>query len=126
MNQSEEERGRTWAMLSHLAPLVLAIIGPIIIRQTEGAKNAYVKHHATEALNFQITALIGIFGSFVLGGITAAVAGQPGFIFVGFVAYGALILTGLIFTILATIATSRNEWYRYPISIRFVSGARAN
>jgi uncharacterized protein len=109
MNQSEEERGRTWAMLSHLAPLVLAIIGPIIIRQTEGAKNAYTKHHATEALNFQITVLISVVGSFVLGAITAAVTRQPGFFFVGFLAYGAFILTGLIFAILATIATSRNE-----------------
>jgi uncharacterized protein len=125
INLSEEERGKTWAMLSHLAPFVLAIIGPLIIRQTEGEKNRYVKHHATEALNFQLTILTSIFVSFIFGAIVAAATQQPGFFFLGFLTYGACVLTGLVFTILAAIATSRNEWYRYPISIRFVSGAQS-
>ena len=54
----EVDQGKTLAVLSHVGMFILAIILPLIFRQTEGKTNRYVRHHATEALNFQLTFLI--------------------------------------------------------------------
>jgi uncharacterized Tic20 family protein len=53
-----------------LAGVVLALVK----RLTEGKKNEYVRHHSTEALNFQLTLLI-----IWIGGIVATIGSAVGF-----------------------------------------------
>lgn len=104
---------RTWAVLAHVLPLVgPGFVAPLAIRLVFRGRGAYLEHHAREALNFQITALI----AFVAGGILVAAT------------FGALFplpfvlgLAWYVLAILAAVAAGRWEWYHYPWTLRLVS-----
>jgi uncharacterized protein len=106
MSPSDE---RLWALLSHLSFFVLAIIAPIVIMLTKGKESAFVRHHAVEALNFHITFAIAILVSVVLI-----------FVIIGIFTMIAAYIVGIILAIMASVASNKGEWYKYPINIRFV------
>jgi uncharacterized Tic20 family protein len=103
------------AMWSHLGGLFFGFIPALVIRSTDAARrDPYVFAQATEALNFQLHWLIVSIGSVVFGSILTAVTfGIGGLIFIPlFLAIGVAVL---IFPILAAVATSRGDSYRYPM-----------
>ena len=51
---------RSMAMLSHLLGIFTGFLGPLVIYLMNGRKDPFVRHHASEALNFQITYAIAI------------------------------------------------------------------
>jgi uncharacterized Tic20 family protein len=116
--------GKSTAVISHLGFLACYFVLPLVIRQTAGTDNAYVRHHATEALNFMILAT-GIYGIlwlvWVIGIIGVSATDAP---------FGALVAIWLLvavsqlgtiaFGIMGAVRASQGVWWRYPISIRFV------
>ena len=100
---------RTMAMLAHLLGIVTSIIGPLIIWLIKKDQSAFVDEHGKEALNFQITMLIGQ----VIGMVTAAFC-------IGVVIMPLVMLATVIFSILAAIKTNAGVHYRYPFAIRMV------
>lgn len=103
---------KTMAVLAQALGIVAGFIGPLVIYLVNGDKDPYVRHHAAEALNFQLTLMIGYLISFVLM-----------FVLIGFLLFPVLFVLAIVFPILAAMAANRGEWYRYPISIRMVPGA---
>lgn len=99
-----------WAILAHLSIFVFALIGPLIIYLAYRDNSPFTRHHAAEALNFHITLTIATIVSIPLI-----------FLFVGFLLLPAIIIGGIVFGIIAAVAASRREPYRYPLTIRFVS-----
>ncbi len=88
---------------------MFAILGPLVVMLTRGNESPYVRHHSVEALNFHITFTLAMIVSAVL---VIVVVGILLMVVVG--------VTGLVLAILAAVAASRGEWYRYPISLRLV------
>lgn len=116
---------RNWAMIAHLsafAALVvgLAVLGPLVVWLLKREDHPFVEQHAREALNFQLTWLVGGF----VAGIVAFVLffATLGFGVLVIVPF-ALVLGGLWvwWTIRAAMAASRGEPYRYPLTVRLVS-----
>ncbi len=103
---------KTMAMLAQLLGIFTGFLGPLIIYLINGEKDPFVRHHSAEALNFQITILIGYVISFVLM-----------LVLIGFLTFFVIWIASIVFMIQATIAANRGEWYRFPINIRLVSGA---
>jgi uncharacterized protein len=103
---------KTMSMFSHLLGLVLGFVGPLIIYLMNGEKDPFIRHHAAEALNFQITVAIGLLVSIATSCIL-----------IGFVILPFVILADLVFAVMAAIAANKGEWYRYPVTIRIVPGA---
>ncbi|MCT9932966.1 DUF4870 domain-containing protein [Planotetraspora sp. A-T 1434] len=113
----------TMALLAHLAGLgnlimwPFGIVGSLVIYLTRKDQSPYVRDQAAEALNFWITLTIAfaaittasVILMFVLIG------------FLGFLVLPVLWLYALVTGILATMAASRGENYRYPATIRFVT-----
>lgn len=99
----------TMAMLAHLLGLFAGFVGPLIIFVTAGKQDPYVRDQAGEALNFQLTMLIGTLVSIVLM-----------FVLIGFVTIFVVMIANWIFCIMAAMAANRGEWYRYPVNIRMV------
>ncbi len=101
-------------MLAHLlsfvaAYIALGFIAPLTVLLVFGPRSAYVRAHAVEALNFNLTWLIYA----VAAGVLALVLiGIPILIVLG-VAYVALV-------ILAAVRANSGQLYRYPLTIRFV------
>jgi len=99
---------KTMAILSHILALVTGFIGPLIIYLVK-KDSPYVLAHARESLNFQITMTIAYIIAWLLV-----------FILIGFVLIPLIIITNLVFIIIATIRASENKLYKYPLSIRLV------
>jgi uncharacterized protein len=102
---------RTVAMLAHLLTIFTGFLAPLVIYLTS-KDDPYVRHHAAESLNFQITVLL----AFVVSGLLLC-------LLIGFLLLPAVWIGALVFEIIASVAANRGEWYRYPINIRMVSGA---
>lgn len=110
--QPDDER--LWATLAHLSAFLgfvgIPVIGPLVIFLIFGNRSQYVRHHAAEALNFNITML----GAAIVSGLLILVV-------IGLILLPIIALTWFILTIVATIAANRGEWYRYPLTIRLVN-----
>ena len=109
-----ESEGRTWATLAHVGIAASAVIGitifaPLVIWLLGKDRSAYVDEQGKEALNFSILLMI----IYVVGLITT-------FILIGFVILFVAWLVTIIFGIMAAIAASRGDHYRYPFNWRIV------
>ncbi|MDO8588558.1 MAG: DUF4870 domain-containing protein [Armatimonadota bacterium] len=114
--ESMDRDSRTWALVSHLSglaffvfPFVGNIVGPLVIYLIKGETSDYVKRHAKESLNFQISIDIYLM-----------ISGLLAFALIGFVTTPALMLFDIIVIIIATIRANDGEHYGYPLAIRFV------
>jgi len=103
---------RTMAMLCHLLAIFTGFLGPLIIYLINGDKDPFVRHHAAESLNFQITVTIACVVSVVL------ILVLVGLLLLPIIWVGALVLE-----IIGAIRANKGEWWRYPINIRMVPGA---
>lgn len=99
----------TWALLGHLGGIFLSFVAPLIVLLTKGKESGFVRNQAVEALNWTITILIG----YVISGVLTT-------ILIGFVTYAVVGIASVVFGIIATIAASRGETYRYPWALRLV------
>jgi uncharacterized Tic20 family protein len=103
---------RTWGTIAHLAafagffaPFAGNAIGPLVVWLIKREQSAFVEAHAKEALNFNITVLIGYCVIVV---------------FIGFLLMGALFFYWLAMTIVAAIKAGEGVSYRYPFALRLV------
>ncbi len=106
---------RQWAMFAHLSGLInilggWAIIATVILYVINKDKGQYVRQQSGEALNFQITLLIGT----IIGWATS-------WLLIGFLILAVVWIGGAIFSIIAGLAANKGENYRYPFNIRMVS-----
>lgn len=102
-------------MLAHLSAflgawIALAFVGPLVVWLVKRDEDPYVAYHAKEALNFNLTFLIAL----VVSGILVLVL-------VGFVMLAIVGVLWIIFTIIAAVQANSGEYYRYPMTIRFVN-----
>jgi uncharacterized protein len=97
---------RTLAILCHVLGIFFWIFPPLIIYLIKKDESAYVKAHAMEALNFQITVSI------------AAVA--LALTIVGLLLIWVLCIAALVLMIIASINASDNKIYRYPLTLRLI------
>lgn len=96
------------AMLAHILGIITSFIGPLVLYLTVKDK-PYVIEQTKEALNFQITIAI----LYVVGAILTI-------IIIGGLIYAAAGILSLIFGIIAAMAASKGEHYRYPFAIRMI------
>lgn len=103
---------RNIAMLCHLSGLLLSVVVPLIVwlAYKDVAAKRDVVREAKEALNFQITVLIGYVICWVLA-----------FILIGMVLFWLLWVANLVFCLVAASHVSRTGTYRYPFSLRLVN-----
>ena len=108
------DQERLWAMLSHLlsfvaAYLFLGFVAPLIVMLVFGPRSAFVRAHAVESLNFNL--------SWLLYGIIAVILA---FLLIGFVILIVLGIAYLVLVIVASVKANNGEVYRYPATIRFI------
>lgn len=103
---------RTYAMWTHLLLLAghfIPVVPSLVLWLVKRDQSAFVDDHGKEAVNFQISIAIyivaGVVLSFICIGIPLIIA-----------AYG-LAIVGMI---LAAVAASRGQYFRYPMCIRLI------
>ena len=106
---SKEER--TLAMLAHLLGALVGFVVPLILWLVKKDTMPFVDDQGKEALNFQITMMIG----FVACGILATVTcGFGSFLFL------PLWLVDIILGIMAALKANEGVGYRYPWALRLI------
>jgi len=108
---------KMWSMLIHLGGAIIsfvsyaslaflpALIGFLVLKD----RGPFVRENTKNALNFQLTMLIGV----IVGWITA-------FILIGFLILLAVWVVNIIFSIIAAVRSNRGEVYKYPMTIQFI------
>lgn len=106
---------RMWAMITHLSALpgsfvlIGSVLAPLIIWQIQKERSAFVDYHGKEAINFQITMAIAAVVCFLLI-----------FLLIGIALIWLVGAVWLAFTIIAAIKAYNGEYYRYPLTFRFI------
>lgn len=88
-------------------------VGPLVVFLTAQPDEAFTKHHGAESLNFQLTLVI----VYLVSAVAVLFC-------IGFVGLVVAWILNLVMPLVAMTAANRGEWYRYPVNIRMVSGAR--
>ena len=109
------DEDRSWAVGAHLsaflaAYIALGFLGPLVVMLIRGDRSPYVRAHAVEALNFNLTVLIYVVICVVLA-----------LLLIGFLLLAGLAVLYLVAVISGAIAASQGRAYRYPMTIRVVS-----
>src|SRR5262245_19060195 len=107
-------------MLSHALSFEAAYVGlgfiaPLIVLLTMGERSRFIREHAVESVNFQLTTLQWVAGATVLAVLTFGLG-----LIVSVPAAGFYAIFYLVVVIIAATHANRGESYRYPLSIRFV------
>jgi|ERR1017187_2837160 uncharacterized Tic20 family protein len=106
---------RTWGMVAHLAALAFFILpfgnilGPLVVLLAKREHSAFVAAHAKEALNFNIT--------FLMGAIVCCLLLQFS---IGILFGAMLFIFWLVMTIVAALKANEGVVYRYPFAVRLV------
>jgi uncharacterized protein len=116
---------RNWAGAAHWGSFVsafvaLAFLAPLLVLLLKGPQSAFVRRHAVESLNFQISMLIyatvGGFVAMILAFVTFGLA-----LLVIIPAALALCVLWVVTVIQGSIKASQGLDYRYPLTLRLVS-----
>lgn len=113
---------KQWAVIAHLSALIALVVGftflgPLLVYLLKRDEDPFLRAHAAEALNFNLSVFI-----------YAAVGGLLTAILIIFLV--GLLLLPLIFAaaiawvvlvVVAAVKANNGEPYRYPLTIRFVS-----
>jgi uncharacterized Tic20 family protein len=110
----QPDQERLWAMLAHLlsfvaAYLFLGFVAPLIVLLVFGPRSSFVRAHAVESLNFNLT--------WLLYGIIAVILA---FVLIGFLILAVLGIAYVVLVIIASVRANNGQMYRYPATIRFV------
>ncbi len=105
---------RLWSVLCHLSYFfgfaLLAFLFPMTVYLVMKPDSPYVTHHAREALNFHLSLLLYLVCCVPL---CLVVIGVP--------LIAAVVVLGVVCSIVAAVKASKGELYQYPATIRFVS-----
>ena len=112
-----EADDRQWASFAHLGG-ILGFLPSLIIWLVFKDRGRFTAVQAKEALNFQITLLIGYVAINILGGILAAVTFGVGGIFSLLVM--VLWVLGVVFSIVGFTKAKDGQSYVYPFALRLI------
>jgi len=107
---------RTWCAFMHASALLGVVLhfpghllAPLILWLIKRDESPELDAHGKEAVNFQISMLI-----------YNAVAAVFCLVLIGFFFLAVLWVLNAVFVIIAAIKASDGEFYRYPMTIRFI------
>ncbi|MBF8194455.1 DUF1707 and DUF4870 domain-containing protein [Nonomuraea sp. K274] len=105
--RAPESNERLGAAAAHLLVLLgIPVVGPLILLLTGGKTSPYIRRHALEALNFQIT----LVGASVLLPLTI----------IGVVLLPVIWVVGIVLAIVGGVSALSEGTFRYPMTIRLV------
>jgi uncharacterized Tic20 family protein len=119
MNESEfsgdelTSEDRNFAVIAHLLGILTMFVGALIIWLIKKDDSPFVDDQAKEAINFQITIFIA-----------QAVAGFLTAIAIGCFILPVILVANIVLCIVAALAASQGQWYRYPMTLRLITSKR--
>lgn len=97
---------KAWAIAAHLLAIPFEFFAPLIGYLVFNGKGPFISHHVRESLNFGITMLIVV--------VILAIS------IIGWFLLWLPPIIWTIFRIIAALKTAQGEFYKYPLTLRFV------
>lgn len=97
----------TLAIVTHILGIFFGFIPALVVYLV--APDKFTKDNVRPALNWQLSTII-----YYIGGIILA------FVLIGFLVLFAVNVLNIVFSIMAAIAASKGDTYKYPLAIPFV------
>ena len=107
--QEVSQDAKNMALLAHMLGFFTKFYVPLIIWLIRKDDDPYVDHHSKEALNFQITVFFG----YLLSSLLFAVC-------IGALLAIVVLVCDIVFCVMASMAASKGEDYKYPVSLRLI------
>jgi len=105
---------RHWAMWTHLSVLLafmvmgpFAAVAPLAMWLSRRQSSAFIDDHGREVMNMSITGVL----LFILGMATG----------IGMIAWLVWAIVAIIALVRGAVAASNGEYFRYPMTIRFIN-----
>lgn len=122
-----ERQDSSLAVISVVVSIFIPIIFPLVMWLTQRGQNKQVEDAAKEVLNFQLSYVVSLIIIMIMLGIlsffgaliTYGLGAFFGVMLMGFVNF-ALGVTYLVFMITAAVKVSKNQPYRFPLTIRLI------
>jgi uncharacterized Tic20 family protein len=111
----DESADNVWAMVAYLSIFAVWVLGPLIVYLVERRQSPFVRQHAAQAVNMQITLAIYVL---VLEGLGAATYGTLLFALV-LAAAPVVVVTSLVFLIIAVVRAAQRREYDVPAWLCF-------
>ncbi|MDA8372189.1 MAG: DUF4870 domain-containing protein [Nocardiopsaceae bacterium] len=108
-------------MIAHLSGVILSCFGwlpALIVFSVKKNTSPFVRHHASEALNFQLTLLIPYFIAWAV--FIGLGVYYPDISSIGSILIAVIWVLSILFGVLASLGANKGTWYRYPVAIRMV------
>ncbi|MCK0117495.1 hypothetical protein BCE75_10854 [Isoptericola sp. CG 20/1183] len=111
---------RTWSVVAHAGGIVTSFVVPLVVWLIYKDRSRRLDDQGKEALNFQLTLLLAYVGIPIVSTVIAVIP------IIGLLSVFGMFLVfvawvgAVVFGILGAMAASRDEWYRYPLTIRFI------
>lgn len=121
---------KMWGLLAHISALsgfvipLANIIGPLAVWSIKRDQSKYVDYHGKESLNFQITITVAYFIEVVVvlafAGVILIIGRDLGIL--GLAIFLAIVvgIFNLVMIIIAAFKANSGEYYKYPLTIRFI------
>ncbi|QSQ15988.1 DUF4870 domain-containing protein [Myxococcus landrumensis] len=105
---------KTMGLVAHIGTILANFVGlgfavPLVLMLTKGKESSFVREHAVESLNFQITV-------FIAGIIAAATS----CLFIGLLIAPVVLIVALVFPVIAGLKANEGQAYKYPFALRLV------
>lgn len=100
---------KTLAILTHLSGIFFSFIVPLIVWLTAKDTKPWLAEQSKEALNFQLTVLIGYIVSSALM-----------LVLIGFITIMIVWALSIILSIVAAVRVSQGVDFHYPLTIRLI------
>ena len=94
------------------------VLGPLLVWASKKDESRFVAENGRQALNFQITWTLLVFG---LGLLFVFLPPDPGSALLVFPFLGIVGLAWLVLVVLAVVRTSDGEVYEYPLALDVIS-----
>nr|WP_190864650.1 DUF4870 domain-containing protein [Actinomadura sp. RB99] len=104
----------TWAIFAYVGTLVISFLAPLIIYLVKKRESPFVRFHAAQALNVQITLLIHLLAVMAVCVPPAIIAKAPAFLIPIVFPYLEALIGQWVFLILGAVKAGKGEFYRFP------------
>ncbi|MFD0691339.1 DUF4870 domain-containing protein [Actinomadura fibrosa] len=109
-----QEQDKTWAIFTYVGMAVVGFLAPLIIYFVKKNESGFIRFHAAQALNFQITLLIHLLAVAAVCVPVAIAADSPAPLIPLAVPYLELVIGQWVFLILGAVKAGKAQYYRFP------------
>lgn len=106
--QQTQQNETTILTLTHVSGIIFGFIVSLVIFFIKKDGSEYFNNQIKEALNFQITMAIALFGTSII------------LSFLSLLTTPVILLINLVLCIQAAIAVNSNQEYKYPVALRLI------